>query len=160
MKYNPTEYAITLKERALSTLAPTMPDGFHYGAHNRSFLGVEYISIWMRPSDTTVNNVAGQYPAVVSLSLEVASLTLKTQIYGGCGGQTFAVHPPKNSHYASESVKVPFRRPKTTETAVFKAIERFAERYVDLLKKHAHNLQDTEHFTLEARQYLGIQETS
>ena len=116
-----------------------IPSEFYININqSKKFYGGEYLQIFIGASDHDINNVKNQKPQAVSLSLDFDTLELQTQSYGGMGGGSITRQPdkehPKEKYLVMKSVKVPFRKPKKTEKAVFKAIERFCNRYVQLLK--------------------------
>jgi hypothetical protein len=87
-----------------------------------------------------INRVRGQHPACVSLLLEVDSMILLPQVFGGMGGQCIYRLPnkeiPEERFLALKSIKIPFRRPSPNETAVLKAIEKFATNWRETLKQN------------------------
>ena len=103
-----------------------------------------YLKILIAMSDKEINNVRMQHPQLVSLALELETLELRTQVFGGCGGQSIYrmvdKNHPKECYLAMKNIKIPFRKPKNTETAVLKAIQRFAERYIQTLKENQSRL--------------------
>lgn len=107
-------------------------------AERTSMFKEPYIRIMFAANDHAINNVSGQFPQCVSLRLDVNSLELDTQVYGGNGGGVIYRKPnlkdPKEKYLAMKNVKVPFRKPKKTEQATLKAVERFCQRWVQTLK--------------------------
>lgn len=110
--------------------------------------GGRYIKIGFAPSHIDINNVRGQKPQLVSLNLDLDTLELETQVFGGNGGGHITRQPdpnnPKESYLAMKSVKVPFRRPKKDKEAVLRAVKRFAQNYLKTLKANVEvlNYQD------------------
>jgi hypothetical protein len=96
------------------------------------------IGIIISASNYEINNVEGQYPQAVSLSLDLKTLELRPQIFGGNGGQSIYRDPnmndPKEKYLVMKSIKIPFRTPPKNEEAVLKAIEKFAENYKKAIK--------------------------
>lgn len=114
-----------------------------------------YIGIKLYTSEKTINNVRGQHPDIVSLSLNLVNLELKPQAFGGSGGQWVYRHTDSNiereKYLALGREKVPFRRPKPEKNAILKAIERFAVRYIEILK----NIKDRDLIS-NSNKYLEI----
>ena len=96
-----------------------------------------YLKIIIYTSEKTINNVQGQYPDLISLSLE-EDLTLKFQNYGGCGGQSLYRNIDKSiereKYMALGRDTITFRTPKKEEKAVLKALKSVCERYVSTLQ--------------------------
>lgn len=73
----------------------------------------------------------------VSLALWYEHKELATQGFAGHGGGAFFRKPnredPKEKHQAFGRIKVPFRKPKFKQSAVYRAIEQFAQRYAALI---------------------------
>ena len=93
------------------------------------------LKIIIAASDFQINRVRGQYPGCVSLMLNLDTLDLAPQVFGGMGGQHLMRLPdlqdPKERHLAYSSVKLSFRKPKRAKENVLKAIERFAKLWKD-----------------------------
>ena len=93
----------------------------------------KYLKIVIAASDYQINGVSGQFPACVSLCLDLDSLELEAQIFGGNGGNRIFRKPRKHldaeKYLALGSEKVAFRRPKKEEKAILRAVERFAENW-------------------------------
>lgn len=98
----------------------------------------KYLKIAFATSSHLINNVANQYPEVVSLSLDLKTLVLKPQSFGCCGGQLIYLKPdlnnPREKWLAMAGLKIPFRKPQPNETAVLKAVEKFAINWVNAIK--------------------------
>lgn len=93
------------------------------------------LQIAFYPESNTINNVSGQYPQVVSLRLDLDTLELEPQIYGGNGGRCiYRVPDEKHRYLAMQSIKIPFRRPKPEKDKILAAVKRFAERWLQALK--------------------------
>ena len=103
------------------------------------------IGILFHPEARTINNVSGQYPQVVSLSLNLENLELTTQVFGGNGGRCIYRNinkdNPKEKYLAMMSVKIPFRKPKPEEKFILNAIEKFAENWIKTLKENVEVLK-------------------
>lgn len=131
-----------MKTQIENLITNKLPKGFVYGVsqHKNVFSKSEYLQIWFACSDHLINNVRGQLPQVVSLALDIDSLELRTQIYGGMGGGCIYREPnmqdPKEKYLAMKSVKVPFRKPKANEESVLKAIDTFISNYINTLKEN------------------------
>lgn len=82
----------------------------------------------------------------VSLSLNIKTLKLQPQSYGGQGGQCIYREPnredPKEKWLAMKSVKIPFRTPARNEKDVLSAIQRFAVNYKNTLIENVNVLAD------------------
>lgn len=97
----------------------------------------EYIKIAFCPNAETINNVRGQYPQMVALHLDLNTMELQPQIYGGSGGKCIYRKPDENhSMLAMQRIVIPFRKPKREEKHVLNAIKKFAERWVQALKEN------------------------
>lgn len=101
------------------------------------FKDINNLAIFIATSETNINNVNNQKPNIVSLILNLNTMDLTPQIFGGNGGQSFYrnINPnnPDEKFLAMRSVKVPFRKPQQNETSVLKAIETFCKNYKKLL---------------------------
>lgn len=91
-------------------------------------------------SSHLINNVAGQMPEIVSLYLDLVTLELHPQNFGGNGGQLIYLKPNKNDprekYLAMTGLKIPFRKPQPNEKAVLNAIEKFAKNWVNAIKEN------------------------
>jgi len=127
-----------MKEKIESILKKVLPSQAFRIIQEREFLGEKYLIIGFAAKDYLINGVTWQYPQFVALMLDLTDLDLHTQHVGGCGGQNIYRKPdmnhPKEKYLAMKRVKIPFRKPKPTEEAVLKAVERFALRWVQVLK--------------------------
>jgi hypothetical protein len=114
-------------------LSETLPNFHTYVRQGKHFYGGQYLAIVMAASDYEINNVRGQYPQDVSLMLDLGTLELRPQVFGGNGGQAIYLIPdkenPKEKYLAMARVNIPFRKPKKEEKFVLDAIKRFAENY-------------------------------
>jgi len=132
-------------------LEKVLPSTFNIMVNQgKDIFGGYYLKIGASPSTYEISQVRGQYPQVVSLRLDFETLELESQIFGGMGGNRFYrdIRPdlnPKEKYLAQSSVKVPFRKPKKELKAVYGAIQRFFERYLELLKEWKDDLKYKEH---------------
>ena len=105
---------------------------------NNLFSEGKYFIIGIAASEYLINGVKFQYPQFVSLKLDINTMELKPQVFGGCGGQSIYRKPnmndAKEKYLAMKNVKIPFRKPQQNEEAVLKAVKKFAERWVQTLK--------------------------
>lgn len=125
-----------MKEKIEAILKKELPKFYTFVRQDR-FMGSDSLCISMSTTDKQINNVSGQYTDRVSLCLHLDTLDLHPQSYGCTGGQSFYRKPnlndPKEKYLALKNVKVPFRKVAKDETAVLSAIQRFAQRYKQLL---------------------------
>lgn len=130
-----------MKNKILEILNNTLPENVwkFVDQRNSSLLG-EYIIIAFAASEINIHNVQGQKPQIVSLSLNLKSLELQPQVFGGNGGQHIYRKPnlndSKEKYLAMKSVKIPFKRPKPEEKFILNAVQRFAENWVKALKEN------------------------
>ncbi len=100
----------------------------------------KYIHIAFATSSHEIHNVSGQLPEIVSLYLDLVTMELHPQSFGGNGGQLIYLKPDKNNpkerYLAMASVKIPFRKPQPNEKAVLNAIEKFAKNWVAAIKEN------------------------
>lgn len=134
-----------MKDQILNILNKTLPKQcFIVVNEYKGCFGTNYISIAFAANDKLINNVAGQYPQLVSLSLNLDSFKLSPQMYAGCGGQVIYREPnlndPNEKYLAMKSVKIPFRTPKKEEKNILAAIERFANNWIKALKENKETL--------------------
>lgn len=122
-----------MNEKILNLLNSIIPAAHIIVAERKSCFGGNYLKIMFAASDKLISNVPGQFPGCVSLNLNLESLELETQIFGGMGGQTLFRLPdkndPKEQFLAYSSVRIPFRKPKKEEKNVLAAIEKFAQNW-------------------------------
>lgn len=132
------------KERLTAALDNNLPAGAWRSIelHNNSW-GCGY-KIAFAASEVDINRVAGQKPQIVSLYLDLEDMSLKVQSFGGNGGQCLYRKPdktnPKESYLAMCRIRVPFRTPKKDKFSVLKAVERFAQRWTQLLEENVEQL--------------------
>lgn len=133
-------------EQIQTILNKALPTKAYIEVKEYSMMGSNYIKIFFSASDYNINDVAGQKPQAVSLSLNINTLELQPQVFGGCGGQRITRKPnmedPKEKFLAMKGIQIPFRTPQKNEKAVLGAIERFAQNWVKLLKENKEVLTD------------------
>ena len=139
-----------LKTKVENIIQKTLPDAFYRSVTvGKTFYGTEMLRIIVAASDQHINNVQGQRPQMVSFRLD-DNLTLEPQHYGGCGGRSIELIPEPGSFLAIERVKIPFRRPKKTQEAVLRALERFFSRYLTALKENKERLYSAKYADYDA----------
>jgi len=127
-------------------LQKEVPNFFYSVTKTKSYFGnEEQIAIKIAASDYEINNVRGQYPQLVSLLLNVNTMDLNVQVFGGNGGQRIYrdINPndPKEKYYAMIGIKVPFRTPQKNEKAVLNAIQKFVQNYKQALRDNIQTLR-------------------
>jgi hypothetical protein len=127
-------------------LQKEVPNFFHSVTKTKSYFGnEEQIAIKIAASDYEINNVRGQYPQLVSLLLNVDTMELNVQVFGGNGGQRIYrdINPndTKEKFYAMIGIKVPFRTPQKNEKAVLSAIQKFVQNYKQALRDNIQTLR-------------------
>ena len=137
-----------LVEKIKAILDKELPGFFTKAYQRTSMIGGDYIAIFMATSDKEINRVSNQYPDFVSLSLDLKTMELEPQYFGGSGGQGFYVKPdlenPREKYLAMARIKVPFRKPKPDEKSVLEAIKKFAQRYKQLLIENRSRLRHSD----------------
>lgn len=130
------EHSITA-ERVTAILQKVLPGFCINVSPYKGFENSQYLKIVVAASNHNINGVAGQTIQPVSMLLNIKTLDLKPQIFGGMGGQCIYREPnlsdPKERYLAMKSVKIPFRTPACNEKDVLAAIERFAVNYKKVL---------------------------
>lgn len=144
-----TEKEQDLKSKIEAILNKVVPNFYHRVWIYKSYFGQgKNLGIVIAASDYAINNVRGQYPQAVSLTLDLSSLELNPQVFGGNGGRVIYRKPnmedPSEKYLAMKSVKVPFRTPTKEEGAVLKAIEKFADNYKKTLRENLDTLKYTD----------------
>lgn len=123
----PLEHSITV-EKVHEVLQKVAPKLIFSATPRKGFEGTEYLKIYI-----AAPSIDGKDMQPVSLSLNLRSLELQPQSYGGNGGQCVYRDPnladPKEKYLAMKSVKIPFRTPARNEKDVLAAIQRFALNY-------------------------------
>lgn len=138
-----------LKPKVEQVIKNTLPDGFYRSVTiGKTFYGTEMLRIIVAASDQHINDVQGQQPQMVSFRLD-SDLSLEPQHYGGCGGRSIELIPEPNSYFAIERVHIPFRKPKKTEDAVLRALQRFFTRYLAALKENKKRLHSAKYADYE-----------
>jgi hypothetical protein len=130
-----------METKILEVLKKVLPSKTHIIVKEwKSFYGGKFIKIMFAPSSVELHRITEQFPQVVSLILDMETMELKPQIFGGMGGQTIYRKPNKDvqneMYLAMKSVKIPFRTPKKEETKVIECIERFGKNWVEALKEN------------------------
>lgn len=130
-----------MKTKVLELLEKTLPSKTNLIVKEwKSFYGGKFLKIMFSVSNFEIHNVSEQYPQCVSLILDLETLELKPQIFGGMGGQCIYRKPDKSvrneMYLAMKSVKIPFRTPIKEETKVLECIERFGKRWLETLKEN------------------------
>ena len=117
---------------------------FRIVSEGKNCFGGNYIKIAFAVSDYDINGVSGQKVQSVSLNLDINTLELYPQCFGGNGGQSIYRKPnlndPTEKFLAMKSVKIPFRKPKPNEENVLSTIKKFAENWVKTLKENRSEL--------------------
>lgn len=144
-----TEKEQDLKSKIEAILEKVVPNFYHRVWTYKNYFGEgKNLGILIAASDYAINNVRGQFPQAVSLTLDLSSLELHPQVFGGNGGQAIYRNPnmndQKEKYLAMKSVKIPFRTPPKEEASVLKAIEKFAENYKKTLKENIDVLRYTD----------------
>ena len=125
-----------MKDKILAILTKEL-NGFWFAVSEYGFLGSKDLAIRIAAKDFLINGVEGQRPQAVSLTLDLTTLELQPQVFGGCGGQCIHRQPNRNlpdeKHLAMKSVKIPFRKPQRNEEAILKAITKFCQNYKQTL---------------------------
>ena len=123
-----------LESKIAKILDRTAPNAYKE-IRTRRLMGRNVTYIILADSNHQINGVSGQYPACVSLLLS-EDWELRPQVFGGNGGQCVFRKPTgeKEKYLALGREKVPFRKPKQTETAALAAIERFTTRWRDIVQ--------------------------
>lgn len=123
-------------EQVKKILAETLP-GFWYRVNEYTILGGQFLAIKIACSSYEINQVEGQRIQAVSLRLNLQTLELNTQVFGGNGGQCIYREVDLNNLLerclAMKSVKVPFRKPQKNLPSVYKAIQKFCLNYKQTL---------------------------
>jgi hypothetical protein len=134
-----------LIEKIQTTLNKHLPKQVFTEVHEWKGIQDKYIAIKMYLSKETIHKVNGQYPQMVSLSLNIDDMHLQTQVYGGNGGgriyREIDKEHPREKYLAMVGEKVPFRKPQNNEEAVLRAIGKFADNYIATLKAHREKLR-------------------
>lgn len=134
----PPTHTITA-EKVTDLLIKTLP-GFNIAASNYKGFDEMYLKIVIAIPEKV---------QPVSLMLNLKTLDLHPQVFGGMGGQCIYREPnhedPKERFLAMQSVKIPFRTPAKNEKDVLRAIELFAINYKKTLIENIDKLMSREH---------------
>lgn len=135
-----------IQQKVMEILEANLPQSFYKTCTIRTgYFGGDYLRIFFAASDHDINRVSGQKPQACSLSLDLTTLELQTQIFGGMGGQTIYRKPNQDDrrekYLAMAGVRVPFRKPKAEMPCVLKAIEKFCLNYIKALRENLSVLQ-------------------
>ena len=137
-----------MKEKILQKIQSIVPNAFVIVEDRKAFYGGNFLKIAIAGSDKLINNVKGQYPGLVSLSLDLDKKELSVQIYGGCGGQTLLVNVDKNDpaqkYNAYHGVRIPFRKPQPNDEKIVNAIGKFVQNWKDAIKSHLDRMPHAE----------------
>jgi len=134
-----------MEEKVFELLKNLLPEQAYFEVTKRKqFYGGEYLKIAFAASNKEINDVKGQFVQVVSLMLDLQTLELHPQIYGGNGGQRIYRKPNMDDSHekylAMVGIKIPFRKPKQEEKFVLSAIERFVNNWVKAIKENKDQL--------------------
>lgn len=117
---------------------------FWHHVHSYRMLGGNFVAIKIACADYLINNVEGQRPQAVSLCLDLLTLELYPQVFGGNGGQRIErkIDPnnPDEKYLAMQCIKVPFRKPKQDLDSIYKAIAKFCINYKKTLSDNLEQL--------------------
>lgn len=131
----------TLISTIETAIKKEIPTGCYVRVWKRNrALGGAAIGIFFAANDYNINNVEDQKPQAVSLTLDPATWELEVQAYSCMGGQSVKRVPnkdiPAERHLAMKGVKVAFRKPQANETAVLKAIAKFAHNWRETIRNN------------------------
>lgn len=136
-----------IKNEVKDIIEKVLPNSFNIILRQlKSFNGDDLLFIGASPSTYEINKAKGEYPEFVSLELNLSTFNLEPQAYSGIGGNHFYIKIrqdlfPKEKCSNLGIVKIPFRKPKKELKYVYKSIEIFFERYIELLKEWKDNLK-------------------
>lgn len=133
-----------MKTSIKAILTKELPSTFNIVVQEYNNWGEDYIKILFSPNTYQINNVKGQFPQAVSLCLNLKTLELMPQVFGGMGGQDIYIKPEKGINLVMQSVKVPFRKPTKSEPTVLNAVRRFAQNYMKILQENKETLKYSE----------------
>ena len=139
-----------MKEKIEAILNEALPEcAYRYVSECTRTFGPPYIRIEFAAKNYNINGVSGQMPQLVSLVLDINTMELNPQIFGGNGGQSIYRKPnlevKEEKYLAMKSVKIPFKRPKPEEKFILSAIKRFAENWLQTLKDNREVLKYAEY---------------
>ena len=132
---------MNIEQKVNEILKNNLPTKAHVEVYEyRKVFGGKGLKIAFAASDYKINGLSGQFPQAVSLSLDLDDMELGVQVFGGMGGNRVYCEPdlnnPKEKFLAMAGRKVAFRRPKKEEKFVLRAIEKFAQNWVKVLKEN------------------------
>jgi len=131
-----------MKDKVEAALREVLPESvpLFLSTGKNVFSKTTFLRIIFAASDHEINNVRGQMPQVVSLCLDLDTMELECQVFGGNGGRTVYREPnqrdPKEKYLAMVSCPVPFRRPKREEEAVLRAVKKFAQNWLKTMREN------------------------
>lgn len=130
-----------MKNQIENILTNTLPKGafFKVIESKQVLSNNSTLRVLIAANDNVNNGCFNSYPQLVSLNLELDTLELYPQVFGGVGGRCISLKPEKSYMY-SESLVIPFRTPKPNEKAVLNAITKFAENYVKKMNENYSSL--------------------
>lgn len=129
----------TLKNEIIELLTKKLKDKFVFGVSIQDgYFGGKYMQIWVACSLQDINQVRGQKPQIISLSLDLKTMELQPQGFGGNGGRSIYREPnlndPQEKFLAMKSVKIPFRTPQPTAEKIKVCIAKFVDNYIQTLR--------------------------
>lgn len=135
-----------LKNEIAEIVSKRLGDKFVYEVSKiKGAFGGEYIKIWIACSNVNINNVSGQKPQIVSLCLDLETLNLEPQSFGGNGGRCIYREPnlsdPSEKYLAMKSVKIPFRKPAANVEKIKAYILKFIDNYIETLRENKEKLR-------------------
>jgi len=134
-----------LQTKIEAILKEELPNFYTFVRKRKNFFAeTYYLQIGMAASNYEINRVNGQYPQYVSLMLDLSDMDLRTQVFGGNGGDRIYLIPdkndPKEKYLAMAGRRIPFRKPKPMEKNILDAIRRFAQNYRNTLVENRDRL--------------------
>lgn len=136
-----------------NTLQEIVPAGFNCYVNRYASLYTEKVTISIGPGKYTINNVPGQYPAMISLWLDMSTLKLEPQVFGGNGGQRFYVASTRE-FYCYDSITIRFVKNVPTTDGVIRSLTMFVKTYPKLLRENVDRLPHKDLYNSEALDYL------
>lgn len=127
-----------IQQKFKNTINDTLP-GFHSIVTLAKCLGDPYIAIMVSPNDYLINNVACQYPQVISFNFDIPAETLTVQCFGGCGGKSILLKPLPDSYLFCHMVDIPFRKSKGIDKSLLN-LRKTLLKYKELLTIHQKDL--------------------
>ena len=135
-----------MKEEITNLLEEILPPSSLIIVNERAgHFGGRYMQIGWAASDHLINRVSGQYPQLVSFTLDLSDMSLQPAYYGGNGGRTIYREVDKNNpaekFYAMIGVKIDFRKPRPNKEAILKAISKAAQSWLAILRDNRNVLR-------------------